>query len=627
MGLPAGLLPARHRLLAWLLPGLLVACGGQSCTTCSGPLPPVQSPDALLLPKAAQVRITQHGFDVIAGHVVALLKALFGAGPGGVAQIDVAKLLGPQPLQFSGGLGLFKGKAGARDLVLTLDLASLKIELVEGSSPARIRIAFDHARIGVVKGVVFGAASFLGVESDAACHLHDGVDVGQPTSHLATLSAQLDVVLAVDAQGKLAVKTQVQQPVLDDIGFSLSKDCGLAECTDQVLLEDPCVECELCATGKLGSDAIAGVKDLLGPLMSNLLELVGNLLVQQVLNQALNGKPLDVEVPVELRTLLAQAAPLLGDLVGEPAGPLLVRVRPSAQAFDVQDAALRARMDASAFAKAHPCVTEPGPDAATAFAKLPEGPPPALPPQMQELHADGTSFAKPVDVALLLSSRAVEEAVWATLRSGLVCAAADSQQLFAASSGKLLVSLGALDVVMPGVRHLATAGAPIRVQIAPSALPEHAPLVHLAQEATVTVVDLGIRQLSARVEARVDGRWLTTVELTADVDLQAALQVIGGRIVLGVRKVDVPKIAVGGDPIAPYANWQALAPAVAKLAVALLLAQPLQFDVDVQQALAAVVKLPISADLVGVQSGGPQGDWLVLGIALGDTLGGKAGAP
>ena len=467
MGLPTGLLPPWRRLLAWLLPGLLIACGGQSCTTCAGPLPPPQSPSELLLPKAAQVRITQHGFDEIAGHMVALLKALFGTGPGGVAQIEVAKLLGPQPLQFAGGLGLFKGKAGARDLILTLDMASLKIELVEGSSPARIRIAFDHARIGVVQGVVFGAASFLGMESDVACHLHDGVDVGQTTAHIATLSAQLDVVLGVDAAGKLAVTTQVQQPVLDDIGFTLSKDCALDECTDQLLLEDPCLECELCATGKLGSDAMAGIKDLLGPLMSNLLEMVGNLLVQQVLSQALNGKPLDVEVPVDVRALLGQAAPLLGDLLGEPVGPLRVRVRPSPQAFDVKDAALRGRMDASVFAVAHPCVVEPGPDAALTFGKLPEGPPPDLPQQMTQWLADGTSAPRAVDVALLLSTRAVEEAVWATLRSGLICAAADSEQLYATTAGKLLLGLGALDVAMPGVRRLASAGASVRVQIAP----------------------------------------------------------------------------------------------------------------------------------------------------------------
>ena len=75
-----------HRpLLAALLPCLMVACGGQSCSGCDGPLTQPTAPDQLMLPVASQVRITQHGFDVIAAKMVALLKAVLGAGAGGQA--------------------------------------------------------------------------------------------------------------------------------------------------------------------------------------------------------------------------------------------------------------------------------------------------------------------------------------------------------------------------------------------------------------------------------------------------------------------------------------------------------------------------------------------------------------
>lgn len=611
-----------RRWLALLLPGLLVACGGQSCTSCAGPLPPPQSPQALLLPQTAQVRVTQHGFDVIANHMIGLIQALFGSAPGGMAVVDVKKLLGPAPLQFSGGLGLFQGTAGARDLVLTLDLAAMSIQLVEGSNPARIRLAFDHARIGAQQGVVFGAASFAGIQSDAACHLLNGLQVGTPTPHLATLSAQLDVVLGVDAAGKLQVGVDVQQPILHEVGFSLGKDCGLAECTDKVLLEDPCLECELCATGQLGSDALNSLKNLLGPLMTQLMTQLGNLLVQQTLKSAINGKPLDLEVPIDVPTLLQKASPLLAGLLGEPAGPLLVRIRPSANGFDVAGGALRARLDASAFAVQNPCAVDPGLDATGVFAKLPQGAPPELPAQMLAIGADGKTLLRAVDVALLLSGAAIEEAVWSALRTGLLCIHVDSDQLYQISGGKLLVSIGALDVAMPGVRHLATAGAPLRIAIVPSARPEHAPLVHLAQEPTSTGLSLSIQSLAVSVEARVDGRWLTLAELRADVELKAGLQVVGEKLALSVRSAQVPQIDVVGDPIAPYADWKSLAPAVAQLAVTLLLAQPLRFDVDVQSALAQVLTLPIQAELVGAQAGGAQSDWLLLGISLNEP-GGK----
>lgn len=610
-----------HPLLAALLPCLLVACGGQSCSGCDGPLTQPTTPDQLMLPQATQVRMTQHGFDVVAANMVGLLKAVLGAGAGGQAVIDVAKLLGPQPLQFSGGFGLFQGKAGARDLVLTLDLASLTIELVEGSSPARMRIGFDHAQVGVIQGVVYGESSFAGISSDAACHLKNGLQAGSPKAHLATVSGQLDLVLGVDAGGKLAVTVQVQKPVIHEIGFALAKDCGLQECKDQVLLESACLECELCATGKLASDAAATLKDALGPILTQIMELAGNLLVKQVLTETINGKPLNLEIPLDAKALLAQAAPPLAGLLGDPAGVLKLRGRPSPQAFVVQDKALQMRLDAGIFAPAHPCAIEPGLDATAVFGQLPSGPPPPLPAQMTAWDAKGIGTPTAVDLALLLRRTALDEAVWAVLRSGLLCTAVDTSQLYQLSGGKLLVTVGVLDLALPGVRQLASTGAPLRIAVTPRAKPQDAPWVGLAQEATATAVKLQLRGLQIAVEARVRERWLTLVELEIDADVTAGLQVLGQQLVLSVRTVDIARLAVIGDPVAPSADWAALAPTVAKVAVSLLLAQPLRFDIDVQAALQQVIQLPMAADLVGVQAAG-QGDWLLLGVTLQQLPGG-----
>lgn len=615
---------------ALLLPLALVACGGQSCSGCDGPLTKPQTPDQLLIKQATQVRITQHGFDVIAANLVALLKALLGAGPGGQAQIDVAKLLGPQPLKFSSGFGLFKGSAGARNLVLTLDLASLKIDLVEGSNPARVRIGFEKAQIGVVQGVVFGATSFAGLESDAACHLKNGLQTGSPQARLATVSGAMDLVLGVDAGGKLQVQVQVQKPVIHEIGFTLGKDCGLTECTDKVLLESACLECELCATGKLASDAASVLKDALGPLLTQVMELAGNLLVQQVLASTINGKPLDIEIPLDVRDLVAQAAPPLAELLGEPAGPLRLRGRPAPQAFVVQDLALQARLDAAVFAPAHPCAVEPGLDATAVFALLPSGPPPPLPAQMLAFAQDGSQVQRPVDIALLLRRTAVDEAVWSLLRSGLLCMAVDTQALYQVSGGKLLVTAGVLDLALPGVRQLAAsgaalgatgAGAPLRIAVTPRARPQDAPWVSLAQEASETAVTVRLGGLQVAVEARVRERWLTLVELAIDAHVEAGLQVLGPQIKLQVRKIDIASLQVVGDPVAPHADWAALAPTVAQVAVSLLLSQPLKFDVDVQAALQQVLNLPIGAELVGLQAA-PGGDWLLLGLALQPLAGG-----
>lgn len=606
-----------RRALFWL-PALLLSCGGQTCNGCNGPLPPPQTPAVLLTPEAVQARVTQHGFDLIAGHLVQILKAVLGSGPGGAAVIDVGKLLGPQPLQFSGGLGIFNGKAGARDLVLTFDLKSAAVQLVEGSSPARVRMSFDHAKIGVQKGVVFGSVSVAGFDSDAACHLQNGLGAGSPQPYLATFSGTIDLVLGVDAAGKLAIEVQVSKPVLHEVGFALGKDCGLNECTDQFLLEDPCLECELCNTGKLASDAANAIKDLLGPLLSQLMEIAGNLIVKQLLAAGLNGKPLDIEIPVDLQAILAGASPLLGGLVGVPNGPLRLRTKPSPLAFRVQQGALESRFDAAIFNAAAACVVEPGLDATAVFAQLPQAAAPPLPAAMASADSAGKVSDRPVDVALLVGNRAMQEAGWSLLRSGLLCVALDSRGLYGLSGGQLFVSAGALDLALPGISQLADPAAPIRIAVQPRARPQDAPFVQLHQDATATVATLHISALGVNVQAFVRGRWLTLVELQADADLAAAITVSGQQLGLAVRDLAIGKVQVVGDPVAPGANWQQLAPTVAQLAVALLLSQPLHFDIDVAAAIQSLVKLPIAADLVGVQAAG-GGDWLLVGVGLSEA--------
>lgn len=608
---------ALHLLLVWVVAG----CGGQSCNGCTATPPKPKTPLELVTPEVVQARVTQHGFDLVAANLVQLLQAVLG-GSGAVAVIDVAKVLGPQPLQFSGGLGIFNGKAGARDLVLTFDLKSAQVTLVDGSSPARVRISFDHARVGVQKGVVFGAASVVGFDSDAACHLHNGLATGSAMPHLATFSGTLDLVIGVDAAGKLAVSVQVSKPVLHDIGFTLAKDCALAECTDQFLLEAPCLECELCATGQLASDAVVAAKDLLGPLLTQLFELAGNLILKQVLATAINGKPLDLEIPVDIQALVAGASPLLGGLVGQAQGPMLLRTRPAPQAFSVQNKALLARLDAAVFAGASACAVDPGLDATTVFAKLPQGAPPALPAAVQIVTPTGLGAAKPVDVGVLLGPRLLQEAGWSLLRGGLLCIAVDSAALHGISGGKLLVTAGALNLALPGLAQLAPAGAPIRITVRPNARPESAPYVQLQQEATATALTLRMRHLGIAVEAFAHGRWLTVVELQADADLAAAIQVVGSQISLQIRDLALPKVEVLGDPIAPGANWAELAPAVAQIAVSLLFAQPLTFEVDVQAMLDQFLKLPIAAELLSIQAVGAQPHWLMLAIGL-HQAGGK----
>ncbi len=614
----------RH-MAVWSVVMSTMACGGQGCSGCSATPPKPQVPDALMLPSTAQARVTQHGFDVIADEIVALMKLIFGSSPSGAAQIDVSKILGKSQMSLGGGLGLFKGTASVRDLVLTLDLAALKVELVEGSKPARIRVHIDHADVGVVQGVVAGGVSFLGISSDAACHLLDGVAVGTPKERLATVSATIDLVLGVDAKGRLDLKAQVSDPIIHDVGFALAKDCKLAECTDKLLAENPCIECGICAAGSITSDALNSLKNFLGPVLGDVLELVSNVMVKQLLAAGINGKPLDVEVPVDLRALLAGPSPQLAALLGV-AAPLRIRARPAPGAFFVQDGGLHSRFDAGVFAKAAGCVATVGADDSAAFAKLAQGPAPALPKVMTAWLGDGKAQDTALDVGLLLAGSVLEEGLWSILRSGLLCIAVDSAQLHALSGGRLLLTAAAVDLILPGLRQVTMSAAPVRIVVAPTADPTHAPSLKLAQKPSGQVaITMSLRAFEVRVEVAMSGRWLTVIELSADA--QATLSVhldATGKLSLAVQEVVVTKVLVQQSKLFPESGIEQIVPAAAEVAVELLLSQPISFDLALNDMLSQALALPIVLEPIGIEVGGLQQDWLILGVGLAPK---SAGAP
>ncbi|MEY3015067.1 MAG: hypothetical protein RIT45_3802 [Pseudomonadota bacterium] len=606
--------PRRRFALSLLLALALTGCGGKGCVELTTAPPKPTVPDALLLNSGAAARVTQHGFDVVAAQIVDLLGLLFGKTASGAAKIDVGSLLGPVELSVGGGLGLFEGKASVRDLVLSLDMDALTIQLVDGSSPARLRLGFDHAHLGVVSGVVAGGSKVLGIGTDAACHLLNGLDVGKSTERVATVSATVDVVLGIDAKGGLDLDIEVADPVLHAVGFRLGMDCKLPECTDKVLAEDPCLECNLCAAGELGSAAISGLTNLLGPLLGDLLEVATGLLLDAVILPGLNGQPIDVEVPIDLRATLAASNAALLALLG-PGEPLRARVRPRKGAFSVQAGALLVRLDAAVLASAHPCARDPGPDAAPGFATLPLSPPPALPATIATAAGQET-----VDLGLLLGTPLIEQAVWAALRSGLLCVRVDSAGLYGLSGGSLILSAAALDLVVPGLRRVVSPDAAIRVVLSPSAAP--APPTRVGLESLPGgALRLRLRMADAGVliEADARWRWLTLVEARADLDVSIELRVVGNSLSLRVEHVDLAELDIEDAALVDAAGLPALAPALVDLAVGLLLAEPIDLDIDLATLLDGL-GLPLVARPLGVGALGAD-DWLWVAVGL-DLVGG-----
>jgi len=605
------------RLLPLFFSFGIVACGGKGCVGCGVVAPPSPLPEVpqeLTLAPAFEGRLTQHGFDVVSNHLIEILKATFGTNAQGQAVIDFQKLTGAPPPKFQGKFGPISGDASVRDLVVTLDLDALTVVLVDPSDPARVRVSIDHARIGVDSAIVAGAADFAGIGSDVACHLHNGLAKGTPDAHLATVSAEIDAVLGVDAKGQLDVSVQVSKPVLHEIGFVTVKDCALPECSDKLGIEDACIECTLCDTGKFGSDAIAALEKLLGPLFGQLLEVVANELVKSVLQGGLNGAPLDVTLPVDVRSLVVKASPELGALLPS-AGPLLVHVRPAPSAFVVSDGGLDVSMHGALFAKADPCVDEPGADDTPMFATAPQGPPPDL----DALVEVEPGLKVPPDAAIALSRAFIDEGLWALVRSGQLCVAVDSESLWTLSKGKLALTAEVADLALPGLRALAGVDAPLRVSLSPAARPGEAPFVTLGAPTSGGVrLDALVRHARVAVSAMVDGRWLGVLELEVDVKITMTVRAEAHNLALSIDKVSLPALKVTHDELFGHAEIEKILPTVAEAGVAVLFAKPLAFAVDLDAAIASVFKLPIEAGLLGVEAGGDDLDWLRLTLRLSD---------
>jgi len=180
-------------------------------------------------------------------------------------------------------------------------------------------------------------------------------------------------------------------------------------------------------------------------------------------------------------------------------------------------------------------------------------------------------------------------------------------------------------MLLPGVRQLASVDAPLRIATQPSARPEDAPRVTLGQDAQGKAqLSADIRDFGIQVEILTRGRWLTVLELRADVRAQLALQVVGGKLALQVTGAQIPKLEVMNDSLVQHADITGVAPAVAQVAVSLLLAKPLALDLDLDALLTQALALPLSVEVVGIEVGGNANDWLMLGMTLTDK---PAGAP
>ncbi|MFO0750205.1 MAG: hypothetical protein U1F43_31735 [Myxococcota bacterium] len=554
-----------------------------------------------IIQDALAVRVTQSGLDFLTARIKTLVLTFFHADANGRAVVPLADLgLG------SIGTSIGPFDASVRDLVVTLDLARLSVRLVQGSSPARIEITVIDAEVGLVDGTVAGGVDGTFFSGDAACGLANG-----PDGRVALLSMTLVLELATTSDGLLEVHVLPSQFDLQDIALSLVTDCDRPECLDGLSPGDTgeCLECEtICPAVDIGAQLASTLQDAFDGLFDQLLNLLADDLANLVLDDLLNGKPLAVEGELPLAKMLG---PVLAWM--KSARPLGVLGRPAGQAFRVTgfgdalglDLVMDAGLDA---APAHPCIGDFGADRVFV-----SGPRPTF---------DGLAFGPdggPItyDVGVGVSAAVINEGLWALWKSGTLCIDATTDDVVTLTSGKLVLTAGTLDLLLPGAADIAGPDAPIRITVRP----------HLAENAQVgDVVRLGQSPLltvrlddsEIGVEALVGDAWLRLVSFRAGVDLSVGLEAtVDQKIAVSIDDVALRDLRLPDDEIFHQARLDIIAPFVVDLALGVLSERPLTIDLGLS-GLGSSLGLPLVPVVEAIAPAGDASDWLAIYLKLED---------
>jgi hypothetical protein len=554
-------------------------------------------PPKRIVDGAVTARVTQRGFDRITAQVKELILLFFGADEAGRAII---------PLDTFGlgaiGTGFGPFDAGLSDLVLTLDLRSLSVSLVPGSSPARLDIRIRDAEIGLVSGTLAGSVDGLLISGDVACALANG-----PEDRIARLSLALSLSLSVDPDGRLDVRVLPSTFDVSDLDVAIETDCDLPQCLDGLPpgSTSECGECDtICPLGNVASRLVSALRDRFDALFDGLLDALADDLANLVLALFINDRPLAVEGLLPL-------GPVLGPVLSwiRTANPLAVFMRPAPSGITVSGAAdglgLQLVLDAGFDASTHRCVGPTGPDP-----DFIPGPPPIFDGYVR----DAVGELVPYDLAIGVSDAIVNQAIFAAWKSGALCIAATTDDLARVSGGALRVGAPTLDLLLPGYAGLTGPSAPIRVAVSPRFdLAPRAVRFGRGPDGEVEVVFEGAE---LAVDAWLDDAWLRVLSMSADLSLVVdVVPTAEAELSLRVGALSVDGITFGVEPLFADARLDIIAPFVVDLALGVLAERPLSIDLGTRGLLGGT-GVDLAPVVVAVDPVGDAGDWLGIHIAL-----------
>ncbi len=533
-------------------------------------------------------RLTQAGSDVVTERIGELVLAFFDADEEGHAILALDDLgIG----ELTTSLGPVDG--ALRDAILTLDLSALDLELLPGTSPARMTLTVTEAELGVEQAVVSGAIDLGIAGGDLACALSEG-----EAGYLAIVSFALEITLATDSEGGLAVGVEVLDVQIHDVSASIEVDCELEEC------QDGCSECQtLCEAGELIAGIGDGLVELLGALVNDLSTFLSDQIGAALIDALLNGKPIAVEGTLDVAALGGGLLPWLRDT--EPLGVL---VRPAADAFEVTGVGgslgLEIDLDAGVDAlEAHPCVGDPGAEPIFEAAGLPPWP---------DLLTDPDGSQRPYHMGLAISGAWLNEALWAAWKAGILCVDLESRDIAELTQGTVLLTASALELLLPGLSSIAGPHAPVRFRLRPRF--DTWPAVDLDDPITGSPLGVHLADVHISLDVGLSGAWLRVLDVTTDLALGLRIEALeGARLGLTVETVDVGSLDADPSELLSYTKMEVIVPFVVDLAVGLVTQEAIELELDTSGLVSGALGVPLEPVIERIEV--PQG-WLRILLSL-----------
>lgn len=559
-----------------------------------------------MLHGAIAASITGDALDRLTASVGDLLPTLVGTDENGWTCLPAVDDLLDGGIALPLALGPFVADVGIRDLALCLDLAELAVELVPDTSPAALRLSVSHARLAFAQpAVVHGSVDLLLANPDAACVIDNQLGLDD-IPHAAEVSFQVLATLDVDEDAAFTLTTQTESLEVHDVGTTIETDCSQPECSDP----NPggaCLECGVCDPANFGTDLAEFLNELFGQAFDPIVALVLDAVSQPLLDELLNGRPLDVSAEISISNTLGALTES-----ARTAADLGLLVRPAADGFSVQGESAARRLDlrfegGTAPVSLHPCVGELGED-------------PVFEPGPWPTFDDPLAGDTPWSIALGISEAFVNQAIWSLYESGALCLAPTTRELADLTGGLVALNAGLLDLVVPGIARMAGRSASIRIRILPRLSAADFPVVVVGPPDSEATIRLALPHLDVALEAWIDHDWVQLLALSAGVEADLAMTLAGTNAELVVDRVSVLDVTTAPGSLIAAARPEEIVTLAMEAIVQVLQSGPFALSLDLSGLTAALGDVPLAIEALRIGPTGPASDWLGVWLDVGEVV-------